>query len=74
MTGRWKQPYTSNPDEYLTNDSMNFHHKLGYELVGTFHKCGYKFNNWYDMIWMEKIIGTHSAKQEDVKFGEWTIL
>lgn len=65
--------YTSNPDEHLTNDSMNFHHKLGYELVGTFHKCGYKFNNWYDMIWMEKIIGTHSAKQENVKFGEWTI-
>ena len=26
---------------------------------GTFHKCGRKFNRWYNMIWMEKIIGTH---------------
>lgn len=52
--------YTSNPDKYLTNGSMYFHQKLGYEIVGTFHKCGYKFGNWYDMIWMEKIIGRHS--------------
>ena len=51
--------YTSNSDQYLTNGSMYFHQKLGYELVGTFHKCGYKFGNWYDMIWMEKIIGEH---------------
>ena len=65
--------YTSNPDEYLTNDSMFFHQKLGYELVGTFHKCGYKFNKWYDMIWMEKSIGNHGINQPDVKFGEWTI-
>lgn len=41
--------YTSNPDKYLTNGSMYFHQKLGYEIVGTFHKCGYKFGNWYDM-------------------------
>lgn len=65
--------YTPDPDEYLTNDSMLFHQKLGYELVGTFHKCGYKINKWYDMIWMEKIIGKHNTNQSDVKFGEWTI-
>ena len=44
-------------DEYLNNNSRDFHSHLGYKLVGTFHKCGYKFNRWYDMIWMEKIIG-----------------
>ncbi|MGN0633231.1 MAG: GNAT family N-acetyltransferase [Oscillospiraceae bacterium] len=65
--------FTAEPDEYLTNDSMLFHQKLGYELVGTFHKCGYKFNKWYDMIWMEKIIGKHGTDQPCVKFGEWTI-
>ncbi|MDO5148520.1 MAG: GNAT family N-acetyltransferase [Oscillospiraceae bacterium] len=65
--------YTPDPDEHLTNDSMLFHQKLGYELVGTFHKCGYKFNKWYDMIWMEKMIGKHSTNQPDVRFGEWTI-
>ncbi|MEQ8156922.1 MAG: GNAT family N-acetyltransferase, partial [Clostridiaceae bacterium] len=28
--------------------------------VAHFTKCGYKFEKWYDMIWMEKIIGEHS--------------
>lgn len=51
--------YTDKPDENLTNDSMHFHEAMGFELVGTFHKCGYKFDKWYDMIWMEKIIGEH---------------
>ena len=44
-------------DEYLTRDSERFHAHLGYTKVGTFHKCGYKFGRWYNMIWMEKIIG-----------------
>ena len=48
-------------DEYLTRDSELFHRSLGYEKVGEFHKCGYKFGRWYNMIWMEKIIGEHDA-------------
>ena len=46
-------------DEYLTRDSEKFHRRMGFATVGTFHKCGYKFNRWYNMIWMEKIIGAH---------------
>ena len=23
--------------------------------------CGYKFGRWYDMVWMEKLIGEHGA-------------
>lgn len=65
--------YTDHEDENLTNGSMKFHEKQGYTLVGTFHKCGYKFNKWYDMIWMEKEIGTHGENQSPVKFGEWTV-
>lgn len=61
--------YTQNEDEHLTNDSMYFHEKLGYKLVGTFHQCGYKFNRWYDMIWMEKLVGEHLENQPEVKFG-----
>lgn len=53
--------YTDNEDEYLNNNSAQFHAHLGYEQIGRFHKCGYKFNHWYDMIWMEKIIGEHKA-------------
>ena len=46
-------------DETLTGDSERFHRRLGYEKVGAFHRCGYKFGRWYTMIWMEKIIGEH---------------
>ena len=46
-------------DEYLTRNSERFHTHLGYTKVGAFHKCGYKFGRWYNMIWMEKIIGEH---------------
>ncbi len=46
-------------DEFLTRDSERFHRRLGFEKVGTFHRCGCKFGRWYNMIWMEKIIGEH---------------
>ena len=46
-------------DEYLTRNSEEFHRHLGYTKVGEFHQCGYKFQRWYNMIWMEKIIGEH---------------
>ena len=44
-------------DEYLTKNSEQFHQHLGFVKAGEFHKCGYKFGRWYNMIWMEKIIG-----------------
>lgn len=43
-------------DQYLTKNSAHFHEHLGYSICGCFHHCGYKFDRWYDMIWMEKII------------------
>ena len=43
-------------DPYLTKDSEEFHRHLGFVKVGEFHRCGYKFGRWYNMIWMEKII------------------
>ena len=46
-------------DEYLTKNSEHFHQHLGYTKCGEFHKCGYKFGRWYNMIWMEKMIGEH---------------
>ncbi len=50
-------------DEYLNHNSMDFHAHLGYRLVGTFEKCGYKYDRWYNMVWMEKLIGTHTENQ-----------
>lgn len=46
-------------DEYLTWDSVEFHTRLGYRLVGEFYGCGCKFGRWYNMVWMEKHIGAH---------------
>lgn len=58
--------YTETEDEHLTNNSMEFHTHMGYALVGRFHNSGYKFGRWYDMIWMEKLIGEHDSKPQPV--------
>ena len=57
---------TDTEDEYLTNNSPQFHAHMGFSLVGKFQKCGYKFGRWYDMIWMEKLIGVHGPDQAPV--------
>ncbi len=54
---------------HLPADSIHFHHKLGFTDVGVFHDSGYKFGEWYDMIWMEKMLGKHTKAQADVRFG-----
>ncbi len=48
--------YVEEPDQYLTKQSVLFHERLGFEICGRFHRCGFKFDRWYDMVWMEKII------------------
>jgi len=58
--------YTETEDEYLTLGSVRFHEHCGYQLIGHFHQCGYKFGRWYDMVWMEKMIGAHVGNQPEV--------
>ncbi len=53
-------------DRYLTRNSIDFHEHFGFVMVGQFHKCGYKFGRWYDMVWAEKIIGEHRADMRPV--------
>ena len=38
---------TDKDDEYLNHDSISFHEKQGYTLVGKFHKCAEKFGREY---------------------------
>ena len=59
--------YPAEEDPYLTRDSAEFHQRLGFRQVGRFHQCGYKFGRWYDMIWMEKLLGPHSSPQPPVR-------
>ena len=49
-------------DPYLTNGSKMFHEKQGYKPVARFHGCAYKFNRWYDIVWMEKLQGNHADR------------
>lgn len=58
--------YPEMEDAYLTRNSADFHAHLGYRLVGEFKQCGYKFGRWYNMVWMEKMIGDHDDNQEPV--------
>lgn len=53
-------------DEFLTKNSAQFHEHLGYKLVGEFHDCGYKFDQWYNMVWMEKMLGEHLKNPQKV--------
>lgn len=63
--------YPEPEDEYLTVDSVRFHEHLGYALVGTAHRCGYKFDHWYHMVWMEKHLGPHlSGHPAVIPFSE----
>ena len=51
--------YSEQEDETLTHASPHFHERMGYTRCGAFRQCGYKFGRWYDMIWMEKMLGAH---------------
>lgn len=51
-------------DEYLNHNSIQFHQHLGYSMIGEFHKCAYKFGRWYNMVWMEKMIGEHQDRMD----------
>lgn len=56
---------------YPNKKSENFHKRFGYETVAHFTKCGYKFGQWNDVIWMEKFIGDHVYNPADlIPFSE----
>lgn len=61
---------TDKEDEYLTNDSVRFHEKMGYVEPGIFSKCGFKFNRWYDTTTMVKFLGEHTDCPKNVLFVE----
>ncbi len=59
--------YPDPEDEYLTENSARFHEHMGYRHAGRFHKCGYKFGRWYDIVWMEKSIRSHPERPPGLK-------
>ncbi len=59
--------YPEKEDEYLTNNSVEFHSHLGFAKVGAFRNCANKFGRWYHMTWMEKIIGEHENNPDLIR-------
>lgn len=59
--------FPTGEDVHLTDDSAKFHARMGFKTVAHFHQCGFKFNTWYDMIWMEKLLGEHLPSPAPVR-------
>lgn len=51
---------------YPNPGSIGFHEKYGYRTVAHFTKCGFKLGQWWDMIWMEKMLSEHPETPESV--------
>ena len=51
-------------DPYVTDASILFHEKMGYTRIGEYHLCGYKFGQWYSVIWLGKALGNRPERPE----------
>lgn len=58
--------YADTESRYWTGESIRFHERMGYSMVGKFHQCGYKFNRWFDMVWLEKMLGEHTVPIDEI--------
>lgn len=51
--------------------SIEMHRSMGYELIGSFPKAGFKLGRWLDVVWMAKTIGDkENAPQSLVTFSD----
>lgn len=54
---------------YPNEKSVHFHEVFGFQQNAWFHKCGYKFGKWLDVIWMEKSIGDYGDVEALIPFS-----
>lgn len=54
--------YPEKSDHTLSTKSADFHAHMGFQKVGMFHRCGFKFQQWYHILWMEKFLGEHTSQ------------
>ena len=61
--------------------SLDFHRKMGYNLLSEFPDCGYKFGRWLGVTWLDKVLKTvecpidfpaswQMLMQDDKKFSD----
>lgn len=51
-------------DAHISDTSIRFHEKMGYRAVGKHELCGYKFDTWYSVAWLEKLLCSRPEKPE----------
>ncbi len=56
---------------YPNLSSEKFHYSLGFKRVGYYPKAGYKFNQWCDLIVLEKNIQDVNEVLNIIPFTEW---
>jgi len=50
--------------------SLRFHEKLGYSFAGELKACGYKFQRWLSVFWMEKRLRiVHNSMVFPIEWG-----
>lgn len=42
--------------------SVGLHLAMGFIPTGTFHRVGYKFGQWHDVMWLEHALATHAGE------------
>ena len=58
-------------DKYLTDGSIRFHQKQGFELTGRHVRSGLKFDRWYNIVWLEKVINdSFDAPKDFIPFSD----
>jgi len=58
---------------YPNEKSEKFHKSFGFIQIALFEKSGYKFNQWHDMIWMQKKLGNYQEVKEVIRFSQLDI-
>ena len=48
-------------DPHLDDGSIRFHEHMGYREAGRLSHCGYKFDRWYDLVFMELDVADHTS-------------
>ena len=49
------------------NEASNkLHERMGFEVVGTYRKIGYKLDKWHDVLWMVKVLGKQQGAPPEI--------
>jgi L-amino acid N-acyltransferase YncA len=47
--------------------SVRLHRALGFELVGTYRRIGWKQGRWHDVLWMQRSLVTADAEPDELR-------